>query len=172
MSSASAGAWVLTLPGYTLVPAEARHTAFLKQLFMACERQKMGALPLSEPDLARLLEPQFAARCAQYARDWPGASDLILTEGPEPIGRFLVDFSADPVHAVDAAILPAFQGRGVGTLMFRALCDEAAARGRDVTLSTLDGRRPERLYRRLGFVVQARPAPYVSMIWTPARQTA
>ncbi|WP_057796976.1 GNAT family N-acetyltransferase [Roseovarius atlanticus] len=172
MSTASADAWTLTLPGYALVPAEARHAAFLEELFMACERQKMGALPLSESDLTRLLAPQYAARCAQYARDWPGASDLILTDGTRPIGHLLVDVSADPVHAIDAAILPAFQGRGVGTLMFRALCAEAAARGRDVTLSTLDGGRPERLYRRLGFKVQARVAPYVSMIWTPARPTA
>jgi ribosomal protein S18 acetylase RimI-like enzyme len=52
------------------------------------------------------------------------------------------------------AILPAFQGRGVGTAIVRDLVEEARAQDLPVTLQVLkENPGARRLYERLGFAV-------------------
>jgi ribosomal protein S18 acetylase RimI-like enzyme len=66
-------------------------------------------------------------------------------------GRLLVD---RPVHAltiVDLALLPGYRGRGVGSLLLRAILDEAGEKGVPVSMVVPKGHPTVASCERLGF---------------------
>ena len=70
-----------------------------------------------------------------------------------PVGRMLVFHSPREVRLVDIAISASHRGNGIGAMLVRKLCDEAAAAKKFVTLHVAKTNRAARLYQRLGFEV-------------------
>lgn len=60
-------------------------------------------------------------------------------------------------------VAPAWQGRGVGTSVIRALDEEAARGGQSLTLRVRHGNPARRLYERLGFVVEREDETHAHM---------
>lgn len=131
----------------------------------------MGPVPLPETAMVAMYEQQYVAQTSSYKQQYPHANNLILKINGLEIGRFLVDFSDDPVHAIDIAILPDMQSKGAGTQVFEALLAAARQHGAGVSLKTLSGQRAQDLYTRLGFIVTKTEGPHVSMIWMPDQET-
>lgn len=148
--------------GCTLVPAGATDAAFLHRLFVAVES---AAMPVAPPALIQMLDIQHATRTATYRRTFPQATDLVIHKNGRAVGRAYVDFSGQPVHLIDLAILPERQSQGIGTAVLRALCAAAGAMDRHVALSVLEGQPAQRLYTRLGFAVTEHTPPHVTMLW-------
>lgn len=61
------------------------------------------------------------------------------------------------------ALLPEFQGRGIGTKLIQAVMGEAAGLGLPLRLQVLKANRARRLYERLGFHVYAETATHLQM---------
>jgi ribosomal protein S18 acetylase RimI-like enzyme len=80
------------------------------------------------------------------------------------IGGLCVVDEADAVWLHQ--ILLASQGSGLGTTLIREVLDDAHARGRSVRLRMIPGNPAQRLYERLGFVVE-RVADRVYMVAHP-----
>jgi ribosomal protein S18 acetylase RimI-like enzyme len=112
----------------------------------------IGAVP-DERMRTLMLEQQFLARRRGYAAAYPAAEARIIEVDGVAAGALLTETRADVLHLVDIALLPAMQGRGVGTVVLRGLLTVADAGGRGIRLQVDPGNRVALgLYRRLGFV--------------------
>ncbi|MBM0126529.1 GNAT family N-acetyltransferase [Pimelobacter simplex] len=94
---------------------------------------------------------QFGLQDRQYRAAHPhGSFDVVEVDG-RPAGRLYLSEREHDVRIVDIALLPGFQGRGIGGALVRAVMDRAAAGGRTVSLHVETGHRASGLYERLGF---------------------
>ena len=84
-----------------------------------------------------------------------------------PIGCLAVVDYEDYVFVDRIALLPAWQGLGLGTRLMRDVMDDAERRGVPVRLSVLDNNPARGLYERLGFQVTSMEPPRVKMEWLP-----
>ncbi len=82
----------------------------------------------------------------------PAACQIVLYQ-EQAIGVICVDRSTTEIHLGKIELLPAYQGRGIGTRLILDLLIEAAQQGVPVTLQVLKVNPARRLYARLGFVV-------------------
>jgi ribosomal protein S18 acetylase RimI-like enzyme len=103
-----------------------------------------------------------------YAGMFPAGQFCIICQDNRPIGRLVVNRSAEEVRVVDLALLPAHRNRGIGTLLMRQVCDEAARSGKPVRLSVLKNNRAARWYERLGFTKTGEAGFHDEMEWRPA----
>lgn len=102
-------------------------------------------------------------RARAEPRAWP---TQVIVAGGEDAGVLQVDRRGSELYVTNILLLPAFQGRGLGTAILRGLMDEAAWDGVPVTLQVLRANpRARALYERLGFVVTAGTAEHFAMRW-------
>ncbi|GGX70503.1 hypothetical protein GCM10007385_44410 [Tateyamaria omphalii] len=161
-----ADAWHLSVADCDVTLASSQYAPFLRDLFMQVQRQAMGSLPLPEPALLQMLEQQHNAQVQEYKRAFPLAVNMILLKDGQPVGRLYVDFSSDPVHMIDFAIVPSMQSKGIGSNVLQSLCEAAQNRSVRLSLKVLSGQRAEKLYARFGFEVTDRNVPFASMVWS------
>lgn len=155
--------WPLQPDDCDLVAAGPEHDAFLHRLFVDVQ---IAAMPVPQPALVLMLDIQHRSKTASYRQTFPEAVDMIITKAGQNIGRAYIDFSTRPVHFIDIAILPIWQGQGLGTDVFETLLQAARARAAHVSLSVIEGQPAQRLYSKLGFRTTEREEPYLSMLWT------
>ena len=82
----------------------------------------------------------------------PGTHEIIELGG-DPVGCQWIRRHPDALELVRLYVLPAFQGRGIGTHLLSRLCDHARQLGLPVRLRVLRVNPAQALYRRLGFAV-------------------
>lgn len=71
----------------------------------------------------------FEARHLDYTSRYSKAWFLLLEQRREPAGRLYIDLTGPSLHLIDIALLPAFQGRGIGIGILRALPGPGAGGG-------------------------------------------
>jgi ribosomal protein S18 acetylase RimI-like enzyme len=82
----------------------------------------------------------------------PAQNQVIVLNGRD-IGVISAERREDDIHLSSIYILPAYQGRGIGTQLINDLLAEAFRQGLPVSLRVLKVNPARRLYERLGFVV-------------------
>jgi ribosomal protein S18 acetylase RimI-like enzyme len=83
----------------------------------------------------------------------PDGRQIVVVDGRD-VGVLQTERREDSLFLAKVEILPAYQGRGVGTAIVRDLMAEASERDLPVTLQVLkENRDARRLYERLGFAV-------------------
>jgi ribosomal protein S18 acetylase RimI-like enzyme len=92
----------------------------------------------------------------------PSRSQIILLER-EAIGVIAVDEREKEIFLSNIQILPAYQGRGVGSYLIQSLLEKARAEGKDVTLQVLKVNPARALYQRLGFVIVGQSETHYQM---------
>jgi ribosomal protein S18 acetylase RimI-like enzyme len=80
----------------------------------------------------------------------PATIEIITREGQDA-GAVSIEKRDDTLFLSNIQILPAFQGRGIGTAIIEEMLDEARALGLPATLRVLKNNPARRLYERLGF---------------------
>lgn len=96
----------------------------------------------------------------------PRAHEIVLLDD-EPIGCQWVREHDDAIELVRMYLLPAHQGRGIGTRLVSALRRRAAEAGRPLRLRVLRENPARRLYARLGFAETAETEWHVEMEAAP-----
>jgi ribosomal protein S18 acetylase RimI-like enzyme len=104
-----------------------------------------------------------------FARNWAKhPHEIVLSDGV-PCGYVAVYDRDEAVVFSELVILPAFQGRGIGTFLLREQMERARGRGVPVWLGVLhENHRAATLYRRLGFRETGRTDTHILMEWWPA----
>lgn len=134
-------------------------TAFLFELYAQTHGAHLATFP--EP----LVRMQFEAQRAHYRASFPGADHQIITLDGQSAGKLCADRTPERTWLIDIALLPAIQGRGLGTAVITSLLNAS----HHVTLSVQHGNPARRLYERLGFEVSQDQGLYLKMEWRAAR---
>ena len=114
-------------------------------------------------DLHRAAMGQYIASIWGWHDDWqaeyfrrkfdPHARQIIQVDGVDA-GVLVVEHRGQELYLGLIELLPAFQGRGIGTAIVEALKQTAHAAGQPVTLHVLrTNTSARRLYERLGFAL-------------------
>ena len=99
-------------------------------------------------------------------------SRQIVRVGGADAGVLSVEARADHVFLKTIALLPEFQGRGIGTQVVRRVIDQAAGLGLPVRLQVLKANRARGLYERLGFREYAQTPTHVQMVREKGAESA
>jgi len=78
-------------------------------------------------------------------------------------GMVCCEVGPDYVFLRNVALLPTYQGQGIGTEVIRVVMAEAAGRGVPLRLQVLKTNRAQRLYARLGFHMYAETPTHLQM---------
>lgn len=138
---------------------------FLFELFARFRRGSFAALPLPPAQLEALLKQQHRAQLTGHRARWPGAEERILLLGGDRVGWMRLDRQGPEWRLVDFAVRE--PGRGWGTRALLALCREADAAGRPISLHVARDNPAVRLYQRAGFRETGKDAVYLQMRRAP-----
>ena len=150
-----------------LRPAGPDDQVFLYDLYCSTRIEEIEAWGLEGPSRETFLKLQFTARERHFDIAYAGAEHQIILCDDSPIGRILVYRSEREIRLVDVALLPEHRGNGIGAILVRALCAEARAADKPVTLHVAKSNRAGRLYQRLGFRVADDIGTDYKMEWRP-----
>ncbi len=98
--------------------------------------------------------------------DFNSAHDQIIELADERIGLMGVEKLDDHWFIDKLYLMPAFQNRGIGSILLDQLKDEAKQARKELRLSVLEVNPARRFYQRHGFVVTHRVPPRVYLEWT------
>ena len=97
----------------------------------------------------------------------PSACQIITLHG-QAIGVISVVRQVTSIFLSSIELLPAYQGRGIGTSLVKTLLDEAQENGIALTLQVLKVNPARRLYERLGFAISGETATHYQMSILPS----
>lgn len=81
------------------------------------------------------------------------------------VGTLCVERRPDCFYIVELQLLPAYQGRGIGSEVVQRIIRDAASEHLPVALSVVPAnRRAKHLYERLGFEVTSVEPPFIRML--------
>ena len=147
-------------PSPGLRPVRPEDEAFLYEVYASSREAELAAWGWNDAQKEAFLRMQFAAQNRHYRTHYPNAEFLIVQLEERPVGRLTVDRGEDAILIVDIALLPAFQGRGVGAAVIGELIAEADRIGRPVRAAVEQSNRALRFYQRQGFVIVGAEGPY------------
>ena len=142
--------------------------SFLRVVSNAVSSGTLSCVDLPDDQLQSLRTLQFEAQRSSYASCHPGGIDHIVVVDGVQVGRLYTDCSTAEITLIDIALLPEFQGRGIGTALLQRLLVDADSQGRPVVLQVFDGSPAERLYGRLGFVRSGSHGLHHEMVRSPS----
>lgn len=139
---------------WTLRPATAEDRVFLFEL----NRAAMG--PYVEATWGWNEDEQVAYFDAHFE---PSQREVIQVEAAD-VGVLAVEETPDEIYLATIALLPDWQGKGIGSSILRSLLARGAASGRAVTLQVLQcNPRAIELYRSFGFTRSGQSDTHVFM---------
>ncbi|KWF01678.1 GCN5 family acetyltransferase [Burkholderia ubonensis] len=91
----------------------------------------------------------------------------IICDGTESIGLLKLSRAPDEWRLHQIQVLPAHQGKGIGSAVLRDVLAEATRAGVPVSLSVLQGNPARRLYEQLGFRLVTETPIDAKLTWHP-----
>lgn len=142
---------------------------FLRRLYASTRWEELAPVThWSEAEKLAFLDSQFGFQRHHYRTHYPTAEWGVLEDNGVPAGRLYLYRDAGKLMVLDIALLPQKRGCGIGTALMHAVCAEARAAGKTVTLAVEKFNPAQRLYRRLGFREVADEGAYWFMEWNAA----
>jgi ribosomal protein S18 acetylase RimI-like enzyme len=156
-----------------LRPATPDDEEFLLQLFIATQPIEIRRWNMDATAREQLLRMQFRGRMQTYTAQYPEAEDWIICVGDEGdverrVGRHRVLREPDSILGIDLAILPRYQGQGIGGRVLQDVQRRCSAERLCFRLQVLHTNPARRLYSRLGFEVVSQDLLYAQMEWSSA----
>jgi ribosomal protein S18 acetylase RimI-like enzyme len=174
-SAAAGGGFILAMPaalaaqGFTLRPETVMDLPFLRRLYISTRWEELAIVSTwSDEQKVEFLESQFALQRYHYLTYYPASAWGVLEQNGVPAGRIYIDRQAGLMNVIDIALLPEWRNRGTGTALMQAVCEEARAAGKAVSVAVEKYNPAQRLYRRLGFREVSDEGVYWFMEWSAA----
>ena len=150
-----------------LRPARKDEDAFLFKVYASTRATEMAWLDWTPEQKEAFLQMQSTAQLKHYRLNYPSAEYQIIEQNGVAVGRLIVDRSKNPILLMDIALLPEYQGKGVGTAIVQDLMAEAARKSWSLCLHVETFNPAMQLYSRLGFVKSGELGIYHEMTWQP-----
>lgn len=129
-------------------------------------REDLLQAGLPDNMLQPLLAMQFQAQQASYRQHYPDADFAIIEQSGQAVGSLITQDGSDSIRLIYIALLPQERNRGIGRQLIKRLQEEAAAKGKPLSLSvSIQNSRAEKLYAALGFCVAGEDGAHRQMIW-------
>jgi GNAT superfamily N-acetyltransferase len=157
-----------TPPNVTLRSVTKEDDPFLLQVYGSTRADELGQVEWEEGQKEIFVRWQFDLQRREYDARFPDARyQLILIDG-EPAGRIWTGENEEQIRLLDIALLPQFQKRGAGTVLLKALMNEAARSGKLLRhMVFVLNNDAHRFYERLGFVIIEDVGAYKHMEFRP-----
>ena len=139
--------------GFGIRAAEQGDLDFMRVLYEAQRADELAQVAWPEGARQFFLDSQFALQHHHFTTRFEHAEFLVLEHRRNPVGRLYLLRESPHWMIVDIGLLPAWQGRGIGS----ALLEELQREARDAHVQGLalhvrqDNHRAHALYARLGF---------------------
>jgi GNAT superfamily N-acetyltransferase len=134
-----------------LRPALPKDEVFLRDVVYENMYEQLCAWAWDPAIREPLMKIQVDGQRAAYASAYPRADHGIIMFEERPIGRLIVDRTMESHYLVDIVVQKKHRGKGIGTVLLRALCMEAEMSKRPMRLQVQLTNRAKELYLRLGF---------------------
>lgn len=159
----------LAAQGFKLRPETEADLPFLRRLYISTRWEELASIiDWTEAQKLAFLESQFAFQRHHYRTYYPATDFAVLEKARAPAGRLYVDRQATKLLVIDIALLPEWRGHGTGTALMQAVCAEARAANKKVSIAVEKFNPAQNLYRRLGFRETADEGVYWVMEWRAA----
>ncbi|NML04396.1 GNAT family N-acetyltransferase [Sphingomonas sp. G-3-2-10] len=157
----------MKVPAFSLRAEAAEDEAFLRRLFVSGRHAEFAAAGLADAQIEMLLAQQFNLQRSHYRAAYADADWWVVEHRGEAVGRLYVARAMDGRHLVDIALMPEWQGKGLGGALLDRVLADAAAAGRPVHLHVRPHNPARLLYLRKGFVETGLDGADVAMTWKP-----
>ncbi|MEE1923276.1 GNAT family N-acetyltransferase [Pseudomonas sp. 148P] len=147
----------------TLRALETTDMAFSEHVYATSRADEMSHSGWPASEIAAFLKMQFNAQHTYYQEHFRGGDFLIVELDGQPIGRLYLYAGETTLTIIDIALLPEFQGQGIGTDLIHQQLQRADDLGLAVELSVETYNRAQRLYARAGFHVINESGVYLRM---------
>ncbi|WP_255988620.1 GNAT family N-acetyltransferase [Chitinolyticbacter albus] len=144
-------------------PATTADQTFLFTLYASTRSDEMAVTGWSAQQQTEFIAQQFHAQHQHYQEHYREAEFAVLRHHHEPIGRQYVFRGPSTYNLMDLSLLPAWRGRGIGSLLLSRLIREADCAGKAIRLYVEQDNPARRLYERFGFAVTDRHPIYLQM---------
>jgi len=148
----------------SLRPVAPEDDEFLFGVYMSTRERELAQVEWPEGQKEIFVRWQFDLQRREYDARFPDAEyDVIVVEG-RTAGRIWVGRGEEEIRLLDIALLPEFQGQGVGAVLVGALIEEARSAGkrlRHMVFMLNEG--ALRFYLRHGFRVFEEVGGYLHM---------
>lgn len=143
---------IVETAGLSLRAAGPDDEAFLAKVYASTRAAEMALVPWSDEERRSFLCMQHRAQHTDYHGRYPDASFDLVVLRAQAVGRLYLHRGDREHRVIDIAILPEFQGQGIGTRLLGGVLAGAQAAEVPVRLHVEDGNPAAGLYRRLGFI--------------------
>jgi GNAT superfamily N-acetyltransferase len=124
---------------------------FLRKVYRSTREEELSQANMSEEDKSRFIEFQFNAQHLHYSQAYKDAEFNLILLDDKPVGRLYIWRTETQIRIMDIALLPDFQGKGIGTKILQSIIQESEKSGKKVTMHVEYFNPALRLYERLGF---------------------
>ena len=135
----------------SLRPALPQDEPFLYRLLYENFYEKLMAHTWEPQTRDVLLRTKIDGQRTTYAAVYPHADHAIILLDDRPVGRMILDRGPEVHTLVDIVVGSQHRGKGIGTVILRAVCTEAEMMRKPLRLQVETRNPAKELYRRLGF---------------------
>jgi len=139
---------------------------FMLFVYGKVRSEELAAWGWDDSTSASFIEMQYKMQQRSYETNYPESKLYTVSVQGIPAGKLHVADGAEAVTLIDIALLPEYQGQGIGTAMLRGLQRYGQEARKPLRLTTNVGSRASRLYERLGFRILEANEVVVRMEWT------
>lgn len=154
-------------PAVTLRPATAGDEEHLFRVYAGTRTEELALVDWTDAQREAFLRMQFSAQAQYYREHYAGADFQVIESDGRPAGRLYVARWEDEIRLMDIAVLPAFRGRGIGTLLLGRLQEEARRSDKPLRIHVERMNPALTLYDRLGFRRVEDRGVYLFLEWRP-----
>lgn len=154
----------------TLRAAISEDDLFMQEVYFSTRAEEMKLVDWTDEQKQGFVQMQFNAQKASYLNQFPDAEYSVILNDGVPVGRLILDRSAEVLLIADIALLPEARGLGIGSSLLEDLKREAAAHGQCLRLHVENFNPAWRLYERLGFNKVGEYGFYWRMEWNSSER--
>lgn len=140
---------------------------FLFRVYAAVREPELEQTGWTAEQKEAFCRQQFEAQQFHYRKYYPEAVFEVVEVGGVSAGRLYVSRWQREIRIIDIAMLPGFQGRGVGSRVMERLIAESEACGKPLSIHVEKFNPALRWYERLGFVPVEDKGVYLLMHRVP-----